>query len=42
MLCEWNMRLPRLVFEWEPEDRLIRGRPKNTWISDAKMAQLDY
>ena len=34
-------RLPSHVFEWEPEDKLRRGRPRKTWISHVKVAMLN-
>ena len=35
-------RIPRLVFESEKEGRQKRGRLRKKWISDIKMAMLNF
>jgi hypothetical protein len=27
-------RIPKIVLEWKPTDRRIRGRPRKRWIED--------
>ena len=28
------MRMPRIILEWKPMGRRIRGRPRKRWIED--------
>jgi len=29
-----GMRMPRIILEWKPMGRRIRGRPRKRWIED--------
>ena len=31
-----GMRMPRIILEWKPVGRRIRGRPRKRWIEDVE------